>query len=111
MNIFFQVIQRKEKEMAAIAAKIEDEQSLGTKMQKQIKELSVRNDNQMIENAKARNASLHNLNRFHLWKNASETTLVGAINLGSNLKPFSEAKTNCRKQYTQKMQSDFNAYH
>ena len=29
-------IQMKEKEMAAIAAKIEDEQSLGSKMQKQV---------------------------------------------------------------------------
>jgi len=33
--------QRKEKELAAVAAKIEDEQSLGIKMQKQVKELSV----------------------------------------------------------------------
>lgn len=39
--IYLQVIQRKEKEMAAISAKIEDEQSLGSKMQKQIKELAV----------------------------------------------------------------------
>ena len=36
-----QAIQRKEKEMAAVAAKIEDEQSLGGKMQKQTKELLV----------------------------------------------------------------------
>jgi hypothetical protein len=34
-------LQRKEKELAAVAAKIEDEQSLGIKMQKQVKELSV----------------------------------------------------------------------
>ena len=33
--------QRKEKELAAVAAKIEDEQSLGIKMQKQVKELAV----------------------------------------------------------------------
>ena len=36
-----QAIQRKEKEIAAIAAKMEDEQSLGGKMHKQVKELSV----------------------------------------------------------------------
>jgi hypothetical protein len=36
-----QSIQRKEKEFSAIMAKIEDEASLGTKQQKQIKELSV----------------------------------------------------------------------
>ena len=36
-----QAIQRKEKEMAAIAAKMEDEQTLGGKMHKQVKELSV----------------------------------------------------------------------
>ena len=32
-------IQMKEKEMAAIAAKIEDEQSLGSKMQKQVSQV------------------------------------------------------------------------
>jgi len=37
-----QAIQRKEKEMAALAAKVEDEQSLGGKMNKQIKELLVK---------------------------------------------------------------------
>ena len=36
-----QAIQRKEKEIAAIAAKMEDEQTLGGKMHKQVKELSV----------------------------------------------------------------------
>ena len=36
-----QSIQRKEREFGAIMAKIEDEGSLGTKQQKQIKELSV----------------------------------------------------------------------
>ncbi len=36
-----QAVQRKEKEMAAVAAKIEDEQSLAGKMQKQVKELAV----------------------------------------------------------------------
>ena len=41
-NELGQAIQRKEKEMAAIAAKIEDEQTLGGKMQKQSKELAVR---------------------------------------------------------------------
>ena len=41
-NEISQTIQRKEKEMAAIAAKIEDEQTLGGKMQKQCKELGVR---------------------------------------------------------------------
>ncbi len=41
-----QAIQRKEKEMAAVAAKIEDEQSLGGKMQKQTKELLVRSRRQ-----------------------------------------------------------------
>lgn len=40
-DLIFQAVQRKEKEMAAIAAKIEDEQSLGSKMQKQVKELGV----------------------------------------------------------------------
>ena len=40
-NEINQAIQRKEKEMAAIAAKMEDEQTLGGKMQKQIKELAV----------------------------------------------------------------------
>ena len=40
-NEINQTIQRKEKEMAAIAAKIEDEQTLGGKMQKQCKELGV----------------------------------------------------------------------
>ena len=37
-----QAIQRKEKELAAIAAKIEDEQSLGSKTSKQVKELGTR---------------------------------------------------------------------
>ncbi len=37
-----QSFQRKEKELAAVAAKIEDEQSLGIKMQKQVKELAVK---------------------------------------------------------------------
>jgi hypothetical protein len=37
-------IQMKEKEMAAIGAKIEDEQSLGSKMQKQVKGLVARLD-------------------------------------------------------------------
>ena len=37
-----QAIQRKEKELAAIAAKIEDEQSLGSKTTKQVKELGTR---------------------------------------------------------------------
>lgn len=36
-----QSCQRKEKELAAVAAKIEDEQSVGIKMQKQVKELAV----------------------------------------------------------------------
>ena len=36
-----QGLQRKEKELAAVAAKIEDEASLGIKMQKQVKELAV----------------------------------------------------------------------
>ena len=40
-NEINQNIQRKEKEMAAIAAKMEDEQTLGGKMQKQCKELGV----------------------------------------------------------------------
>jgi hypothetical protein len=35
------LLQRKEKELAAVAAKIDDEQSLGIKMQKQVKELAV----------------------------------------------------------------------
>ena len=38
-----QSIQRKEREFGAVMAKIEDEGSLGTKQQKQIKELSVSN--------------------------------------------------------------------
>ena len=37
-----QSIQRKEREFGAVMAKIEDEASLGSKQQKQIKELSVR---------------------------------------------------------------------
>lgn len=37
----FKALQRKEKEMSAIAAKIEDEQTLGSKMVKQVKELGV----------------------------------------------------------------------
>ena len=40
-NEIAQAVQRKEKEMAAIAAKMEDEQTLGSKMQKQVKELAV----------------------------------------------------------------------
>ena len=36
-----QAIQRKDKEFAAIQAKIEDEQGLGSKLQKQVKELGV----------------------------------------------------------------------
>ena len=36
-----QSIQRKEREFGAVMAKIEDEASLGSKQQKQIKELSV----------------------------------------------------------------------
>lgn len=36
-----QAIQRKEREFGAIMAKIEDEASLGSKQQKQLKELSV----------------------------------------------------------------------
>jgi septal ring factor EnvC (AmiA/AmiB activator) len=36
-----QAVQRKEKEMAAVAAKIEDEQSLAAKLMKQVKELGV----------------------------------------------------------------------
>jgi myosin heavy chain 6/7 len=40
-NEVSQAIQRKEKEMAAIAAKMEDEQTLGGKMGKQVKELNV----------------------------------------------------------------------
>ena len=39
-----QGLQRKEKELAAVAAKIEDEASLGIKMQKQVKELAVSYD-------------------------------------------------------------------
>lgn len=35
---------RKEKEMASLAAKLEDEQSLVAKLQKQIKELQVRDN-------------------------------------------------------------------
>ena len=38
-----QSVQRKEREFSAIMAKIEDEASLGTKQQKQIKELTVSN--------------------------------------------------------------------
>ena len=40
-----QAIQRKDKEFAAIQAKIEDEQGLGSKLQKQVKELGVSNKN------------------------------------------------------------------
>ena len=40
-----QAIQRKDKEFAAIQAKIEDEQGLGSKLQKQVKELGVSCDN------------------------------------------------------------------
>ena len=36
-----QAIQRKDKEFAAMQAKIEDEQGLGSKLQKQVKELGV----------------------------------------------------------------------
>ena len=36
-----QTVQRKEKEFASMAAKIEDEQGLGSKLQKQVKELGV----------------------------------------------------------------------
>merc|ERR1712154_134573 len=39
-----QTIQRKEKEVSSVAAKIEDEQTLGSKYSKQIKELQTRVD-------------------------------------------------------------------
>merc|ERR1711933_187270 len=39
-----QTVQRKEKEIASIGAKIEDEQTLGSKYSKQVKELAVRVD-------------------------------------------------------------------
>lgn len=40
-NEMVQSIQRKDKELAAIAAKIEDEQSIGCKLHKQVKEIGV----------------------------------------------------------------------
>ena len=40
-NEVTQAIQRKDKELSAMQAKIEDEQGLGSKLQKQVKELGV----------------------------------------------------------------------
>ena len=44
-----QSIQRKEREFGAIIAKIEDEASLGTKQQKQIKELAVSDSHTVLK--------------------------------------------------------------
>jgi len=63
------IIQMKEKELAATAAKIEDEQSLGSKMQKQVKELGGRLEDleDDLESERANRAKAekgrHNLSR------------------------------------------------
>lgn len=61
-----QTIQRKDKELASITAKLEDEQSLVGKLQKQIKELQARIE-ELEEEVEAERQARAKVNVILLW--------------------------------------------